>query len=209
MKNLVKLSVAAILILMVQSCKKPTACITSSNWVEVNQPIQLNSCSIDSKDFEWNFGDGSKAFGSSTSHVYTQIGDYSVELKAKKGNKTDQELKSINVVGPNYKFNGTYNVVENCGGGDFNYQNSIESIGDYQIKINNFLGLGWTVYGTVNGNNFQLTPQNALQYLGQYYDFNGGSGYINGNTITMNYAIDDINYANIDGWIDCGATLTK
>lgn len=209
MKNVVKLSVAAILILMVQSCKKPSACITANDWVEVNQPLQLNSCSIDAKEYQWDFGDGATASGKSTSHVYNQIGSYSVQLSASNGTRSNEKSKSVMVVGPNYKFNGTYNVVENCGFGNSYYNVTIESIGNDQIKITNFLNFGWTIYGQVSGDNAILQEQIGLSQGGYYYDFDGGTATINGNTITMTYSVDDLNYANLEGWIDCGATLTK
>lgn len=80
----------------------PEACFTAStNNVEVNAPVTFNNCSKHAESYEWNFGDGSSAVGSSASHIYTSPGTFTVTLTALGEEKDDQTSQQIVVTGNN------------------------------------------------------------------------------------------------------------
>lgn len=210
MKNSIKFTAFAISFVMLSSCKKPEACISSADTVEVSTPIEMSSCSINAKDYEWNMGDGTKLSGSNISHTYNNTGVYQVELIAGKGNKESKAYKTINVVGPNAKFVDTWTVNEDCDGGLDFYTLTIEAQGDNQILIHNFLNANVTVSGTVTGNNITLNPQNGLvDGSGDMFDLLSGSGTLNGNTVSISYSVSDVNYGNWFGLMSCTATYTR
>jgi hypothetical protein len=210
MKKLKLLIAAIIVFTMLFSCKKLDACIAAPQTVEIGQTATLTSCSINADQYEWIMGDGMKYYDKDVTHTYQNTGDYYVELKATKGNKQSAETQLVKVVDQNYKFSGTYTVQSNCEGGTSSYVVTIETLGTSQIRINNFMNMGWQITGNVSGSDVSLLVKNGLQDpAGDLYDFDGGYGTINGNVLTLDWTIDDINYNNFVGVYNCGATLTK
>ena len=211
MKTSIKFTAISFCLISLQSCKKPDACINApSDWVEVGTSIEMSSCSINADEYEWNMGDGSELTTESINHTYQNTGVYTIELTAIKGRKESKTSKAINVVGPNYKFQGTWSVNENCDGNLDYYDVTIDASGTNQIIIHNFLNAGLTVSGTVNGTSVTLNPQNGLMdQSGDYLDLVSGFGTLNGNTLSISWTVSDVNYGNWFGVMSCSATYAN
>ena len=87
------------------------------------------------------------------------------------------------------KFLATYAVVEPCSSGNYTYSSSIttSSTSESEVLISNFGDFGESVRGTVSGSNLTIATQ-TLNSGGTAVTINGGSGAINGNILTINYA---------------------
>lgn len=70
--------------LFITSCdREPIADFYASTYeAGVGQVIVFTNRSLDSRDFEWDFGDGYYSTGYNVSHYYDKEGTYSVQLKA-------------------------------------------------------------------------------------------------------------------------------
>jgi len=89
--------------LTVASCKKqPIACIlTEKKSVDINEPINFESCASDADGIAWDFGDGTTADGKTASHSWSAPGTYIVQMRAtsKGGKKADRYSVAITVKG--------------------------------------------------------------------------------------------------------------
>lgn len=116
---------------------------------------------------------------------------------------------------PYTRFLGTYAVTENysssgCGSGSDSYTLIISEGSYYSEIIVTGLGGGMaSVKFIVEGNTMQSPYQEAVNSPIGYLDLDEGIGVLSGNTIILNYTVDDILYSNICGYIDASATLTK
>lgn len=100
--KLILITTLIISILGLASCmKKPMACVDSATKSgTVGQSISFDaSCSMDAKHFEWEFGDGATASGSSAlvTHAYNSIGTYTARVKAMSKNMKKESEKLITV----------------------------------------------------------------------------------------------------------------
>jgi len=91
-----------IISLVVSSCTtKPDACFSaSSDNIRVGASVKFTSCSINAKNYEWDFGDGtvSSKGDPSIEHTYVKAGTYIVKLKVKNGSKSDDANRNIHVL---------------------------------------------------------------------------------------------------------------
>ncbi|MEN0047930.1 MAG: peptidylprolyl isomerase [Bacteroidota bacterium] len=62
--------------------------------------IQFENESEKAETYEWNFGDGDTSMTATPTHRYMASGNYKVELKAKKGNKTSTTTKNVVIKAP-------------------------------------------------------------------------------------------------------------
>ena len=89
------------LLLLISACAKPIADFSYSG-AEESAPadIQFENQSKKGESYEWNFGDGSQSTEASPSHSYSSSGNYTVELKAKKGDKVSSKKKELYISAP-------------------------------------------------------------------------------------------------------------
>ncbi len=91
----------ALFILIFSSCAKPIADFSYSGG-EKTAPVdvQFENKSKKGETYEWDFGDGTQSLEESPSHNYLSSGNYSVILKAKKGEKESSKKKQLYVAAP-------------------------------------------------------------------------------------------------------------
>lgn len=96
-----KLLQIVLLLIFITSCAKPIADFTYSGG-EITAPadVQFNNQSKKGEAYEWDFGDGNQSTEASPSHNYTSSGNYTVVLKAKKGEKVSSKEKQLYVSAP-------------------------------------------------------------------------------------------------------------
>jgi PKD repeat protein len=100
--------VSIFFISVLSSCyKTPEACFTYSQTVDTfkisldelrkKQPIEFTAtCSRESNDFEWSFGDTSASeTGQTVKHTYADSGSYKVILIARNNKKSSETSKYI------------------------------------------------------------------------------------------------------------------
>lgn len=203
----IKFSMLAFILIGFSSCKKPVACIDAPEWVESGSSITIPNCSIDSKSYEWNMGDGTIYTSKEPVHTYQSYGYYMITLKANKGSKSNEVSSGIQVVGPAHKWSGSYSLIESCQFiGVDSYVMPIVKINETNIQLSNFLG-GATIDASCSGFNVTLIPKyNILDASGYTWDLISGSGTINGNSISLEYTISDQFHNNIYGSISCTTT---
>lgn len=174
---------------IVTGCKKvkdPVACFTASpSNVAVNSAVSFTNCSENAKSYEWNFGDGSSANGSSASHIYTSPGTYSVTLTAFGEETDDQTTSQVTVTGndPNVPLCVQQNF------GFVRVKNNYDS--NYSVYINNdYKG---TVSGYGTSASFQYTAGSSVSvrilqidgYLFYPSEFFGSGLIVQCQTITV------------------------
>ncbi|KPL25634.1 MAG: hypothetical protein AMS23_04820 [Bacteroides sp. SM1_62] len=73
----------------------------SRNIVDVGETVFFTNNSIDADHFEWDFGDGTRAYSFDASHIYTYDGSFTVTLFAYSGNRmVDKATATIEVLFP-------------------------------------------------------------------------------------------------------------
>ena len=102
------------------------------------------------------------------------------------------------------KFLGTYNVDQSCvfGGNDNFAMTVAEGPNKNEIIINNFGGLDISIRAQVNGGNISFKEENT----GVTYE---GTGYISGNTMTINYEACETFFYPCNDPESCTMTATK
>lgn len=209
------LFIVAVAVVTTASCsKKPEACADiSKTTVDIGENVTFTNCSTNGKKYEWDFGDGTKSTEQNATHAYSNGGTYTVKLKAssKNGKKNDEVSKTVTVRYPSQRFEGYWNVTENCTAtGADAYVIEIISTGTTTVTINNFLNLFDGVTATISSDNITINPYAYfLDYLGNAWTINSGSGVLSGNTISFNYYVDDVDYAFVYGDVICTATATQ
>ncbi len=111
MKKL-RISLIILTAISIISCQKePVASFTvSSTTVKKGETISFTNTTEDGVDYEWDFGDGNSSTIQSPSHVYDNLGDYTVTLTAyskngKKSNSTSETVQVGNIYkGPKMTF---------------------------------------------------------------------------------------------------------
>ena len=101
MKKLIIILIAVPFVL--SSCyREPYAdFFVSRNVVDVGEVIYFTNNSIDADRFEWDFGDGTRAYSFDASHIYTYDGNFTVSLFAFSGNHmVDKAVTEITVLFP-------------------------------------------------------------------------------------------------------------
>jgi peptidyl-prolyl cis-trans isomerase B (cyclophilin B) len=88
-------------IVVFASCGKPLADFSFSEekWV-APASINFENKSKNAEMYEWDFGDGNTSTEMSPAHTYRASGNYSVKLKATKGNKSTVAEKRIMITAP-------------------------------------------------------------------------------------------------------------
>jgi PKD repeat protein len=100
--NIINMRTTCVILLLLALCacsKKPSANFT---WSPVNphvgQQVVFNNLSEDAKKFDWNFGDMSTGTEKNPAHTYSQAGDYTIDLDAHSGLKTDTKTETLTVL---------------------------------------------------------------------------------------------------------------
>ncbi len=90
-----------LVIIVFSSCAKPIADFSYSSG-EKTAPVdvQFENKSKKGETYEWDFGDGTQSSEESPAHNYLSSGNYSVVLKAKKGEKESSKKKQLYVYAP-------------------------------------------------------------------------------------------------------------
>lgn len=88
-------------IVLLTGCAAPKAGfdIPSGN-LKAPAEIQFNNTSQNADAYTWDFGDGQTSAEMSPSHRYTRSGEYTVSLRATKGNTIREHHKTITVTAP-------------------------------------------------------------------------------------------------------------
>ena len=91
-----------VLSLALSSCAvKPQANFTiPTQKIVAPAPVAFVNSSKNAESYEWDFGDGGTSTDANPMHVYKHSGNYTVVLKAKKGNKTITTKQMIQVTAP-------------------------------------------------------------------------------------------------------------
>ena len=90
-----------LLALFLVGCGKPFAEFSYSDQ-KLTAPtnVSFENKSKKAEKYEWHFGDGTTSEEVSPTHQYRSSGNYTVELKAKKGNKTTSKKKQVLINAP-------------------------------------------------------------------------------------------------------------
>ncbi len=87
-------------ILVLASCSRPIADFSYSGLKEAPAKVDFENKSKKAEAYEWDFGDGNKSTEIAPSHRYSNSGNYTVILKAKKGKKVTIKEKQLFVESP-------------------------------------------------------------------------------------------------------------
>ena len=88
-------------LIIISSCAKPIADFSYSEGEKIAPvAIQFENKSKKGEIYEWDFGDGNKSSEESPVHNYVSSGNYTVVLKAKKGEKAAIKEKQVLVAAP-------------------------------------------------------------------------------------------------------------
>lgn len=88
--------------LLLSSCAPKIAASFATPEQKIVAPatVKFTNTSVNAESYEWDFGDGGTSTEANPSHTYNRSGNYSVVLKAKKGNKTTVSKQMIQVTAP-------------------------------------------------------------------------------------------------------------
>lgn len=144
---------------------KPTACFDyiPISAIKINNPVKFTNCSLNSKNFYWDFGDGTTSSEYEPSHSYKVDGTYIIKLKATSNQLTDSVTKSITILADKYIYVTGYIGYGDLALGALVWENSKCSILSYQSASNKATN---------------ITFQNNDKYIvgffnGSYYSKNG------------------------------------
>lgn len=87
-------------LLVIISCARPVADFTYSGITEAPAEVNFENNSKKAETYEWDFGDGNTSSEAAPKHRYSNSGNYTVVLKAKKGDKTNTKKKQLLVNSP-------------------------------------------------------------------------------------------------------------
>lgn len=88
-------------ILILSSCAKPLARFTyTSSDNEAPSKVKFENTSEKSESYFWDFGDGTTSEEVNPEHKYFLSGNYTITLKAKKGNKEHMTTQNIAIDAP-------------------------------------------------------------------------------------------------------------
>jgi peptidyl-prolyl cis-trans isomerase B (cyclophilin B) len=82
------------------SCGRPVAEFTYSGEKEAPADVQFETTQKEGESYEWNFGDGNTSSDVQPSHRYSNSGNYTVELKVIKGEKSAIKKKELLIESP-------------------------------------------------------------------------------------------------------------
>ena len=89
------------LVLLALGCARPVARFT---YTGVQDPapaqVRFGNDSKNAESYEWSFGDGTTSTEAAPTHTYDESGNYLVQLKATKGNKTVMSEERIQINAP-------------------------------------------------------------------------------------------------------------
>ena len=91
-----------LLSILVVSCqKKPMACFTSSKTTAaINESISFSSaCSMDGRNYQWDFGDGLKSTEQNPTHSFSTTGTFTIKcmVMSKNSKKMDETSALITI----------------------------------------------------------------------------------------------------------------
>ena len=165
----------------------PIACFEcNSDTAEINESIFLNNCSTNSDQYDWNFGDSTLSSDINPIHIYTDTGEFFIELKSYSNLKGTQDeiIKPIIIINPSDKFIGNYLI-------NFNNNDALLKIepgltlGSVILKINSVLFCN----ATSSKNSLIIEPQNFWNE--EFYQISQGLGTLNENEIEINIIVID------------------
>ena len=91
----------ALFLIFLSSCARPIADFSySGDEKTAPTDVQFENTSKESETYEWDFGDGNKSTEESPTHNYISSGNYTIALKAKKGEKESSKEKQLFVSAP-------------------------------------------------------------------------------------------------------------
>ncbi len=92
---------ALCLILIVTSCARPVAEFSwSGQKLVAPTDVTFTNESKKADQYEWDFGDGNTSNEATPTHKYTSSGNYTVQLRAIKGDKSNIQKKQVLITAP-------------------------------------------------------------------------------------------------------------
>lgn len=90
-----------LLVILLAACARPIAdfAVQGEDRVAPSE-IEFVNKSQEAEGYEWDFGDGTKSDDASPTHRYRSSGNYTVILRAKKGNKYREKKKKVVIDAP-------------------------------------------------------------------------------------------------------------
>lgn len=147
---------------------KPDACINNvPATVQALTVIDFQTCPSLGASYQWNFGDGNTASGTTPTHAYSDTGTYTITLTAFNifGSSVKQQSILVTQANPANKsdYVGTYNFTESCLTNQPSYIATITALGGDTILINNLGAYGHSVNikGIINGSIVYIPNQSA------------------------------------------------
>jgi len=102
MRALNKILVIVFVVMVQFACTGPRAAFDySRDSDEAPSSVEFTNTSVRAESYEWDFGDGGLSTEDMPSHRYTKSGDYTVKLRATKGNKINEFKSDLEVTAPN------------------------------------------------------------------------------------------------------------
>ena len=100
--NLKHIIYLVITLFVISSCNRPVAkfLIEESENLQAPTKVKFVNNSNKADEYLWNFGDGDTSTMVNPTHKYTMSGNYTIELIAKKGNKTNKEQMEMHIQAP-------------------------------------------------------------------------------------------------------------
>ena len=161
MKKFIMFLIAAQLIL--SSCyRDPYAdFFVSRNVVDVGEAVFFTNNSMDADRFEWDFGDGTKAYTFDASHMYTYDGTFTVTLLAFSGNRmVDKAVATIHVLFPTtlevtvLEYYDEYSVMD---ASVILYSTYDDWLDQYDPLVEGFTNqFGWTSFSHLNAQRYYV-----------------------------------------------------
>ena len=100
-RSTIKISLYFCIIMVMASCAKPIANFSySPEDAKVPARIQFSNESKKAETYEWDFGDGKTSVEESPQHRYLSSGEYTIILKARKGEKETTQTKKLIIKPP-------------------------------------------------------------------------------------------------------------
>ncbi len=186
MKN-IKFIIPVLFLIFSSSCIERTpyyeevdACFQVSGSTHyVNETIYFNNCSLNAKDYEWEFGDGTISNQRNPDHVYTASGTYQVILTAYGyDNSFERYTHTLTIQGSTdldllVLYYGTEDPVSNCDVTLFDNENDWDVLNlDNQVDAATTNNYGSVIFENLNTIVYYIDAfKNALDnsYYSNYY----------------------------------------
>jgi len=175
----------------------------SRNVVDIGETVFFTNNSMDADHFEWDFGDGTRAYTFDANHIYTYDGTFTVSLFAFSGNRmVDKAVTTITVLFPTtlevtvLEYYDEYEVVD---ASVILYNTYDDWLDEYNPLVEGFTNqFGWTSFSNLRAQRYYVDVWEANH--DNYILADEDVGWIETHVLVPN----DINYfiAYVDYYVD-------